>query len=117
MSLKPLKPENFPVHYLELDPKTHVYIKAKGLEWHYLMGKLVKLPKLKRSELMNTFGVKAQDDGSILYMLRRDVFTPEMLYKIFGITQDQLDTGLTINLQAPDADGLPKPTVAYYGVA
>lgn len=91
-------------------------IKALSVEWLYVLTTLGKSVKATPSEQHCVVGVGW--DSQPLYLLKRQYYSAATLARVTGLPEEKLSsyTGV-ITLKSKDVEGLPEPTVTYWGLA
>lgn len=91
-------------------------IKALSVEWLYVLTKLKDSVKVGPFEQHCVVGVHY--DGNPLYLLKRKYYPVAEISRVTGLAEDKLAayTGI-LTLKSKLVEGLPEPTVTYWGLA
>jgi hypothetical protein len=101
---------------MAFDVEEYWQIKALSVEWLYMLQKLKD--SVEPPEGIQHCIIGQGWDGQPLYLLHRKVYTPTTLGAAFGLTEEKLLSYRgVITLKSKYADGLPEPTVSYWGTA
>lgn len=85
-----------------------------GVAWHYVMSKLcAPLLKLKPEEMAVVYG--DGPNGVRTYMLKKEFLPAAALAYAVGLDVSTLKKMKHINLNEKHPEGLPQPTVSYWG--
>lgn len=89
--------------------------RVKDMEWVYVLGKYAKAVEPAKGDVHVASG---QDGAGPLYFMKRSYFGPEVISKMTGLSMEKLATIKgPIKLSIKPEDGLPIPTVDYWGEA
>lgn len=101
-----------------VDPKDYWIIYPQGTSWYYLMQELLRsLGDLeKQAKDMPAF-ISAIETGEPVYFFKKSRVTVEQLMKITGMTRAVIEQSKYLHLVETEKEGIPKPTVDYWGRA
>lgn len=94
-----------------LDAADYWTVEVSGVEWVYTMSKIISPLEPLSAEGKNPVVMIVGDDGSVLYMLKKQFTTAARLGQMFGITEDEVSKSAKIILSEVNPK-LPKPTVS-----
>lgn len=107
---------NVPIIEVEPDENKHWLIEPHGLEWIFLMRKLINSVKVAKGKLDDRYMMRMRGNDWV-YALNPKHYSRELVQRTLGLKPEQLQCGKIVVLNAPKTDGLPEPTVGYFGEA
>ena len=99
----------------EIDVRDYWKLSIDGIEWVYVVRKLIDL-YLKDIPIVEFPFVIAAGEGKPLYYLKRRYIPASAIVKATGKTLEQVEKMEVIDLRVSKKD-LPNPTVDYWGEA
>lgn len=95
---------------------THWFIKFHGIEWSYVLFKLIEkcIPKVDGKDLPVLF---VMNEGQPMYLIQRQHLSAETLSRYVGLDVEALKASKVVELAVKPRPDLPKPTVEGWGEA
>lgn len=106
-----------PIHSGEITHEDYWFIQAVGTEWTYVIKKLIEqhLAKIDIKEKPVVLGMTMEQVP--IYMLKKKFLPAEAIASATGIALDVIHKEPTLKLSVSAKEGLPEPTVEYWGTA
>lgn len=96
-------------------------IYPKGVSWFYMMQELLKFcgmdnPTPEIEKELPAF-ISFAGNGDPVYFFKKEKVTVEHLMRITGMTKDAIEKAEYLQLTETPKEGIPQPTVSYWGRA
>lgn len=98
-----------------VDKSKYWQVRTNAIEWRYVLFQLAA--SIGETPDVTSYMTQFSRDGSVTYMLRKDLFPPAVMMKATGMAQEKLEEAPVIRLNGPKDTGLPEPTVQGWGTA
>lgn len=107
-------PKNLPEG---VDGRAYWCIRPKGVSWYFLMQELLRQVDLEKHAKDQPALFLLLNDGSPFYMFKKTYYPIENIMKVTGLPQDVVEKTKVLRLVETDKEGIPLPTVEYWGRA